>query len=562
MERMINNRLAWYLEKQKIITPMQSGFRKQRSTTDQLLRLETFVREAFIQRQHAVAVFFDLEKAYDMTWKYGIMKDLSDAGLHGRLPMFIESFLQDRQFQVRLGSFVSQQYDQETGLPQGSILSVILFALKINSIVKTLSPGIECSLYVDDFVICYRSKHIHIIERHIQGCLNKLQDWADTNGFKFSTSKTVCMHFCRLRKTHCEPNLTLNGNLIPLVEETKFLGLIFDRKLSFLPHIKYLKDKCVKALNLLRVVSHTAWGADQETLLHLYRSLIRSKLDYGCVVYGSARSSYLKALDPVQNHGLRLCLGAFRTSPSASLCVEANEPPPFLRRKKLALQYCLKLSANPRNPAYNAIFLPKFKVQFEKKPTQIPPLGIRLSSDLHTIGLRRKNVSLYTIPVTPPWLLTRPTIDFSLHSSGKSDTSPEIFRSRFSELCDRYKHYYRIFTDGSKMGVSVAAAAVCKNSTRSVRLSDKASIFSAEMYALTIAINIVRRTNKINFIIFSDSMSSLQALNSCKVEIDLVQKFMKEYTLLTKNGKSIILCWITSHIGISGNEREIGRAHV
>ena len=89
MERMINIRLVWYLEKLKLITPVQSGFRKQRSTTDQLIRLETFIREAFIHKHHAVAVFFDLEKAYDTTWKYGIMKDLFDAGLRGRLPLFI-----------------------------------------------------------------------------------------------------------------------------------------------------------------------------------------------------------------------------------------------------------------------------------------------------------------------------------------------------------------------------------------------------------------------------------------------------------------------------------------
>ena len=114
---------------------------------------------------------------------------------------------------------------------------VTLFCLKINSIVKALCPGVEFSLYVDDFVICYRSKFIHIIERHLQRCLNKLQHWADTNGFKFSTSKTVCVHFCHLRKLHPDPQLLLYGNPIPVVEKVKFLGIIFDRKLSFLPHL-------------------------------------------------------------------------------------------------------------------------------------------------------------------------------------------------------------------------------------------------------------------------------------------------------------------------------------
>ena len=111
---------------------------------------------------------------------------------------------------------------------------------------------------------------------------------------------------------------------IPVVQEVKFLGIIFDSKLSFLPHIRYVKNKCTKALNLIRVVAHTSCGTDQDTLLLLYTSLIRSKLDYGCIAYGSARSSYLRMLDPVQNHALRLCLGAYRTSPLSSLCVLAN----------------------------------------------------------------------------------------------------------------------------------------------------------------------------------------------------------------------------------------------
>jgi len=87
-------------------------------------------------------------------------------------------------------------------VPQGSILSVTLFCLKINSIIKAVCPDVNCFLYINDFVICYPSKHIHIIERHLHRCLNKLQEWADTNGFKFSTTKTVCLNFCCLRKLH------------------------------------------------------------------------------------------------------------------------------------------------------------------------------------------------------------------------------------------------------------------------------------------------------------------------------------------------------------------------
>ena len=201
---------------------------------------------------------------------------------------------------------------------------------------------------------------MHTIERQLQQYLNNIQEWATRNGFKFSKSKTVCMHFCQLRKAHDDPVLILDGQPIPVVEETKFLGVIFDKKLTFIPNIKKLKAKCQKALNLLRVVAHTDWGADRKILLNLYRTIVRSKLDYGCIVYGSARPSYLKTLDTIHHQGIRLALGAFRTSPAESLLVEANEPSLKDRREKLSLQFGIKLKSNRSNPTYNTVFRPNF----------------------------------------------------------------------------------------------------------------------------------------------------------------------------------------------------------
>ena len=80
----------------------------------------------------------------------------------------------------------------------------------------------------------------------------------------------VVMHFYH-------PHLELDRSPIPVVEEIKFLGIYFERKLSFIPHLKYVKKKGIKALNILKVISHTEWGADHKVMLRLYRSLVRSK---------------------------------------------------------------------------------------------------------------------------------------------------------------------------------------------------------------------------------------------------------------------------------------------
>ena len=96
------------LESNKLISRFQSGFRSDRSTTDNLVRLETFIRDAFIKKDHVVAVFFIWKKTYDPTWRYGILKDTHKLGLRGRLPTFIENFLADHTMQVRVGSSLSK----------------------------------------------------------------------------------------------------------------------------------------------------------------------------------------------------------------------------------------------------------------------------------------------------------------------------------------------------------------------------------------------------------------------------------------------------------------------
>ena len=116
------------------------------------------------------------------------------------------------------------------GVPQGSILSVTLFNIKINNIVKCLNLGVEGSLYVDDFLIYCKSKYIRTVEHRLQQCLNKINNWTIKNGFKFSTNKTQCIHFCNLHKMHNDPVLKLDSTEIPIVEEHKFLGIIFDKK--------------------------------------------------------------------------------------------------------------------------------------------------------------------------------------------------------------------------------------------------------------------------------------------------------------------------------------------
>jgi len=130
----------------------------------------------------------------------------------------------------------------------------------------------------------------NITEKYLMWCLKKSQVWLTPMALRFLSPKfSICI--CRLWRPHLDPELYLNGIPIPVVDEVKFLGLIYDNKLTFLPHLRYLKNKCMKGLNLIRVVAHTSQGADQQNK-HCCTYIDHLSDKNWCVVYGSARKSY------------------------------------------------------------------------------------------------------------------------------------------------------------------------------------------------------------------------------------------------------------------------------
>ena len=147
--------------------------------------------------------------------------------------------------------------------------------------------------------------------------------------------------------------------------------------MNFKAHINYLKKKYRKALNILRVVRHTDWGADKSNLLKLYRILVRSKLDYGSAVYGSTKDYFLKELDPIHHQGLRIALGAVCTLPVKSFYAEAGEPSLKHRLLKLSMNFYLKLKSLPENPGYDLVSSPPPSDLFQRSKT-VPLLGTRI----------------------------------------------------------------------------------------------------------------------------------------------------------------------------------------
>lgn len=222
LEKMINRRLMWLLENRSLLVHYQSGFRRYCSTIDHLATLETVIQNSFSKRHHTLAVFFDLEGAYDRTWRYGILRQLHTWGVEGHLPLFIEAFLQQRRFRVRVQDKLSSVHPLDIGIPQGSTLSVTLFAIAVNNLAETVThQSVGRCLYVDDLAIYVSGNNMQTLTATLQTAIDNVKRQASSLGFTFNPEKTHAVHFCR-RRICPDPQLYLDT--CPVCTYSAFLG--------------------------------------------------------------------------------------------------------------------------------------------------------------------------------------------------------------------------------------------------------------------------------------------------------------------------------------------------
>ncbi len=195
MERMITERLSYEMEKRGLLVRCQSGFRKGRNRMDSVVRLETEIRRAQANKETVVAVFFDIEKAYDMIWKEGLLIKLDKMGIGGNLFNWIKDFLFGRKIQVRIGAEISSQYEVGNGTPQGSVISPLLFISMINYVFVNVSEDIGTSLFADDGAVWKRGRNIEYTIRKVQKAIDKVVEWGYDWGFRFSIEKTQTVFF-------------------------------------------------------------------------------------------------------------------------------------------------------------------------------------------------------------------------------------------------------------------------------------------------------------------------------------------------------------------------------
>jgi retron-type reverse transcriptase len=303
VERVIQSRLLTWLNEKKIISECQSGFRRGRQTKDHILRLIQTGLSAFNRKQKMGAVFFDIEKAFDKVWHNGLLFKLDQLKIPDHLGKWINSYLTNRSFKVRVNGELSSSRPIQAGVPQGSVLGPILFNIFFNDVLEEIGDKVERALYADD-VSLIKVGSDAAIQLHLQRATDGFNRWANRWRTVVSVDKTVVSVFSEnKRKTNMV--VKYNGKALKHDPNPKFLGCTLDRGLTMNKHIEIMRERTARRINMLKAIGGKDWGAKPKLKWTFFKTLIRPIIDYvPFVPLVCSKSSYQK-LESIQNRAIR-----------------------------------------------------------------------------------------------------------------------------------------------------------------------------------------------------------------------------------------------------------------
>jgi hypothetical protein len=195
-EKLISLRLKEFLKEKKIIINTQSGFRQSRQTKDNLIHLTQKVLETFNRKKKAFAIFFDISQAFDKVWHEGLISKLIKYEIPRYIINWIENFLRERTFVVKVNHFISNEGPIATGVPHGSVLSPLLFSIYINDIPSKYNINKYYSLlFADDLVTYFIYNKPGKVKAIIKGYLLNLEEWLNSWRLCMAANKCNCVHF-------------------------------------------------------------------------------------------------------------------------------------------------------------------------------------------------------------------------------------------------------------------------------------------------------------------------------------------------------------------------------
>ena len=316
----MNNRLSNWETENSVIADNQNGFRKQRSTIDQISSLTSIIETRKLHNKDTFAAFIDFKKAYDSIDRGILFTKHSNLGISGLMYNALLSIYDNVRCAVRINGKLTEWFNVSCGLKQGCSLSSILFNLYINDLIimiNSLDIGIEIDgekvgilAYADDVVFLAENEH------ELQLLMNELNIWCDNNKLEVNVSKSKIIHFRNQSKPVSTVEFRCGRKTLETVSQYVYLGLPLTEHLDYEKMAKQVANSASRALGLLITKFKMAGGFPFSTFTKLYNSTVLSVINYGASIWGSRRFTCVKA---VQNRALRFFLGVGRYAPNAAV---------------------------------------------------------------------------------------------------------------------------------------------------------------------------------------------------------------------------------------------------
>ena len=335
LESMLQRRLQEWAERNRLIPECQSGFRRDRSTTDALNQL---VQRAFDRLQHqpmrrTVLVAVDFRAAFDTIWRRGLLQKLAAHHIPPRWLLWLRAYLADRRARVRWNEALSRNRVVKEGVPQGSPLSPLLFLLYMASLpsaIQQASPQVSPVQFADDLTLEAGDVDPHQAGAQVQSALHALEGWSQSHHMKIAPDKTEAL----LVTTHPRENngklqlgLTLLNTPIVFKPTIKVLGVTLDSTLTMTPHAKSAATTIRQRCGALAAVACKTWGADTTPLRDLYTGYVRPAGTYALGTWWPYLAPTIKArVEAANNIGARIITGVAGGALASATRQEAQVP--------------------------------------------------------------------------------------------------------------------------------------------------------------------------------------------------------------------------------------------